>query len=165
MSVGVGRRLRAMIAIGWTEGDLAYRLNWPVQMVADALADARVPAGADYVVARFYDRHSMTPGRSMASRERASALRWAPPLAWDDDELDDPNGCPQNGWSRRQSRQRFDDLYRECKELGYSDIEMTHRFSYRADSLVRLMERYGFEVSPELATAAGKQRKRGKVTA
>ena len=42
---------------------------------------------------------------------------------------------------------------------------MTHRFSYRADSLVRLMERYGFEVSPELATAAGKQRKRGKVTA
>jgi predicted DNA-binding protein (UPF0251 family) len=41
-------------------------------------------------VARLYDLLSMRPGPSPIAKRRALAKGWAPPLAWDDDTIDDP---------------------------------------------------------------------------
>jgi hypothetical protein len=41
-----------------------------------------------------YDRMSMTPGTSAYARNRAERQGWLPPLAWDDEMIEDPDYVP-----------------------------------------------------------------------
>jgi len=92
--IGTRRRIEALRAIGWpTEIIAAEALGW-----SRALRD--LPRGplvlrttADKIRA-FYDTHSMTLGPSTRTRAHAARAGWAPPLAWDDDEIDDPQAQP-----------------------------------------------------------------------
>jgi hypothetical protein len=38
-----------------------------------------------------------------AALQRARRMGWAPPMAWDDDLIDDPVGRPADGWKPRRS--------------------------------------------------------------
>lgn len=105
-TAGTGRRLRALQAIGWTQTDLAARLGVTHQRVS-RLTNESYDAVHRTVAARVagvYDDLSMTvpqdvpPGERPAGyqpvydkqRRRVRALGWPPPLAWDDDTIDDP---------------------------------------------------------------------------
>lgn len=92
---GTTRRLQALVAIGHTQSALARRLD-VVETNATALFFGRrqVTAGRARQVAALYDQLSMTPGESERARRRAERLGWLPPLAWDDDTLDDPTAVP-----------------------------------------------------------------------
>ncbi|WP_295694431.1 hypothetical protein, partial [Lapillicoccus sp.] len=57
----------------------------------------RISARAWRQVRQVYDRLSMTPGPSPTARARAAARGYAPPLAWDDDTIDDPRALPDLG--------------------------------------------------------------------
>ncbi len=111
---GVQRRLRALMAIGWSMNALAIELDiWPDHLRRIANHDPQFVRRSfgDLLVAA-YDRLSMTvrEGRG-ASRARNTALRhgWSPPLAWDELDIDDPECRPaavddapvrgQKGWT------------------------------------------------------------------
>jgi hypothetical protein len=100
---GTVRRVQALVAIGHTLTSVAEALGWTVQNLSKVVHAGAVPYAlcvevrTALAVSRLYDRWSMTvPDGPMADRARAHArtFGWVPPLAWDDDEIDDPCAGP-----------------------------------------------------------------------
>lgn len=92
---GTTRRLRALVAIGWSQSELARRLGWSAANAGTLFAGERqVQARTARAVAALYDELSMTPGGSSRAVNRAARLGWWKPLDWDDDELDNPDWVP-----------------------------------------------------------------------
>lgn len=91
--VGATRRVQALLALGWTHHDMgAAGITNSAQIVG---------APGDLITVRrwrqvrdVYDALSMTPGRSPETRGWAAKLGYAPPLAWDEDTIDDPHAAP-----------------------------------------------------------------------
>lgn len=96
-SIGTARRLQALATMGWTMVELAERLGTcPAYLRKTARADRdRVWRDTATAVADLYDQLWDQHGRSTITASRARAKGWVPPLAWDDDTIDDPNAEPQ----------------------------------------------------------------------
>jgi hypothetical protein len=96
-SIGTRRRLRALAAIGWTFGEIGTELGgWnhtTVQKLASERSD-QCWLSTVQAVRGVYDRLSMTPGCSAYARNRAARQGWLPPLAWDDEMIEDPDYVP-----------------------------------------------------------------------
>lgn len=92
--VGVARRIRALMALGWPSVDIAREMNL-AQLEVESAADGLhvSPESAERVRAEFV-RLEMIPGRSSAVRDRARRSGWAVPFDWDEDSLDDPSAHP-----------------------------------------------------------------------
>ena len=81
------------MAIGWRKSDLEAAGVPAAQLVTRP--DRGWVAAAGWRRTRdVYDRLSMTPGPSQVCRDRARARGYLPPLAWDDDSIDDPRAVP-----------------------------------------------------------------------
>lgn len=96
-SIGTIRRLRALAAIGWSLEALAAELGYKHHATVGNLMSGRHKSTCVSVarrVADAFERLSMTPGPSKRARLRAARMGWAPPLAWNDDAIDDPQGRP-----------------------------------------------------------------------
>lgn len=101
---GTRRRLQALVATGWSGSKLAGLLGRnPANFIPVISGGRNVGAATARAVAEMYERLSMTPppqvthgDKIAASRARrwASNRGWPPPLAWDDDQLDDPAATP-----------------------------------------------------------------------
>jgi transcriptional regulator with XRE-family HTH domain len=97
---GTRRRIEALNALGWTAKDVADRIGTTKQAVSEMRRGTRSKRTTPAVAARVaavYDELSMTrPDGWVADRTRrtAAARGYAPPLAWDDDEIDDPHALP-----------------------------------------------------------------------
>jgi hypothetical protein len=90
-------------------------------------------------IAEVYERlwDQLPPLGTVAQRQvadnalaRARCSRWAPPMAWDDDALDDPAGRPAPGWRpRRSSQHRSVDLAEDARFIreygGYRHASST----------------------------------------
>ncbi|MEV4287401.1 hypothetical protein AB0K40_17995 [Nonomuraea bangladeshensis] len=102
-ATGTRRRIQALAAIGWTLTEQGHRIGRaPTSMCYLALARGdKVTAAVAARVAALYDELSMTPApesdTSRRSRARAETRGWAPPLAWDDETIDDPAAVPDLG--------------------------------------------------------------------
>ncbi len=59
-------------------------------------------------ISELYDRLSMTPGPSPQTRGWAKTLGYAPPLAWDEDTIDDPRSRPHGNGGEHASGQVID---------------------------------------------------------
>lgn len=94
-AVGTTRRVQALMAIGWRKPDLAAAGIPSAQLVTRARS--HVTAATWRQVREVYDRLSMTPGPSAPARARATRRGYPPPLAWDDNAIDDPRATPQFG--------------------------------------------------------------------
>ena len=98
---GTRRRLQALAAIGWNSDALAEITGiHPKQIQEYTSANTRrafVYLSTARTVADAYNKLSMTHGPSHITAGRAKAKGWAPPLAWDDDDLDNPNAKPKYG--------------------------------------------------------------------
>jgi hypothetical protein len=94
--VGARRRLRALIALGYGQSDLARRLGFePTNFtrIVNAAPTKGVEERTRAAVAALYELLSMVPPiGATADRTRALAKErgWVPPLGLDDDRLDDP---------------------------------------------------------------------------
>ncbi|MEV8101015.1 helix-turn-helix transcriptional regulator [Streptomyces sp. NPDC088135] len=94
---GATRRVRALYALG--------HFNREIALVAGVSRDAvcylasgkwsTLEVSADDGIRAAYDRLSMRAGESWKTRKLAERHGWAPPLAWDDDTIDDPAAVPQ----------------------------------------------------------------------
>jgi transcriptional regulator with XRE-family HTH domain len=158
---GTARRLQALVAIGYTQSDLAGRVGiTPANATGLFHGRGRVLASTARRVESIYEQLEMTPGPSDRARNHARKQGWAPPLAWDDDTIDNPQAKPDLGERRAV---KFDERFLEMRELGFSDLEILQRFNVKPESLMRQLERYGIPASPELATAAASQKWRKQV--
>lgn len=103
-SLGTARRIQALVALGWTFGQLSERLG-RCHDYARKLAfqsDTYVRATTAQRVADLYEQLSMTLPPTTTGRERwranyarttAARNGWVPPLCWDDPDTDErPHG-------------------------------------------------------------------------
>jgi transposase len=100
-ATGTFRRIRALSAIGYAFAEQAEILGMGVREFCRKASQQRyVSPDTERAVKAMYDKFSMTPstrtgwGRAV---QRARRESWAPPLAWDDETIDDPKAKPDFG--------------------------------------------------------------------
>ncbi|MFE3487497.1 hypothetical protein [Streptomyces griseus] len=95
-STGTVRRVRALIALGYTLIDIAESANVAVARVQTLAAG--YPSLRRTVAERItnaYQELSETSGTNTRAKNRARTNGWAPPATWDDDTIDDPLAHPE----------------------------------------------------------------------
>ena len=93
-STGTVRRLQALVALGYPAASLGERIGVSVSNTAHTLRATQVTVRRARQVAVLYEQLSHVPGESKRARMRAQRQGWAPPLAWDEDTIDDPAASP-----------------------------------------------------------------------
>lgn len=96
-AVGTQRRLQALAFMGWDLTSISARTGVTENVLLHVRSgkQTRVKAAAAARVAAVFDKVSMTPGPSKRTATIATRrYGWAPPLAWDDDTIDDPTATP-----------------------------------------------------------------------
>lgn len=148
-AVGTTRRLQALVAIGWSQSDLCSRLGIAVTNSTGLFTGTRtsVTAATARHVDALFSELQLTPGGNDRARVRARRRGWAPPLAWDEDTIDDPAAQPDTAAAKRMSRAGE---YLELRALGYTDRDILHRWAIQVQSLVTLLRRAGIPQSVEL---------------
>lgn len=100
---GTRRRLQALMVLGWSTTVLAAEMRRHWRTVARGRSAVRVEARTAVDVRDLYDRlwDQAPPASTPVDRQKASRARrfaasqgWVPPLAWDDDTIDDPAAEP-----------------------------------------------------------------------
>jgi len=118
-AAGTARRLQALAVAGWPVGRLARETGLTPYRVDRLMAGTvdTVTVDEARAVAAVYARYSgASPGlcgvshiHARAARDRATAAGWAPPAAWDDDTIDDPDAIPQ--WTGHCGTARGADIH------------------------------------------------------
>lgn len=137
-STGTTRRLRALAALGWRLVDLGAELGVRPNRVGHLArgTTARVHRDTASAVAAVYDQLSMVQGPSELTRAHAARQCWAPPLCWDDENIDDPKARPRKSGGRRLTKgQAFDEIAVERAMAG-DNVHLTP--AERAEAAVRL---------------------------
>ncbi len=96
-AVGAQRRIHALQAIGWTADDIGIRLGVTGGAVTSYARQHRVMYEVWEAIADLYEELSGTPGTSKLSVMRSRERRFAPPLAWEGRDIDDPEAQPDIG--------------------------------------------------------------------
>jgi hypothetical protein len=92
-ATGARRRLQALAAIGWDSRTLAARLRQKHPTTVQHVRSGRQPRlrrSTAAKIAALFDELWDQPGPSDRARLDAAQRRWAPPMAWDDESIDDP---------------------------------------------------------------------------
>jgi hypothetical protein len=101
-AAGARNRLRALTALGFPAVSLAASIRVSPRVIRDLLSGRTktVSIGLHVAIKVLYDRlweqppaqHTGAQRRAVAAaRSRAAANRWPPPMALDDDKIDDPS--------------------------------------------------------------------------
>jgi hypothetical protein len=124
--VGAKRRLRALAARSWSPEAVERAAGIPAPLVRRGLDGYEITPEVAVAVAsayeRLWDRDPPTAGREdREAAEEAQSLAvsrgWAPPMAWDDDQIDLPGGRPAAGWRPRRQTRRAVDLVEDAEFL------------------------------------------------
>lgn len=100
---GTRRRLQALFAIGWSFARLARQLGVRKSTIQSFLRTVNVEKATAVAVRDLYDQLWDMPPPASNPAERAAVTKtlrmarergWAPPMAWDDEDLDDPKAQP-----------------------------------------------------------------------
>jgi hypothetical protein len=167
---GARHRITALFALGWSPAVLAAETGVDEQAIAGRPRDLEQQGqGALDRIGAAYDRlwNTRPPGRTREERavaemfrEHAREVGWAPPMAWDDDTIDDPAvRRPAPGWQRPgRSTGRAADYADDVAFLrdwgGYqsaSDRELAMRLGTSKDTLQQALRRAGRQRAAEPA--------------
>jgi transcriptional regulator with XRE-family HTH domain len=108
-AAGTRRRVEALTYGGWSLTRLAGRLGWSRQVLQHKMRSAHVSSASAAKVRALYDElWDQAPPEGTKDEKRAATMArryardhgWVPPLAWDDDDLDDPAAVPVPGWDK-----------------------------------------------------------------
>lgn len=96
-ATGSIRRVRALIAIGHDLISIAKAIGITDTALGRIINNEheRITARNAHAITALYSKWAITPGTSIRSRNRAAALGWHGPMAWDADTIDDPNAEPE----------------------------------------------------------------------
>lgn len=152
-ATGTARRLQALAALGWSPSELARRAGVNRSTIEHLIKGRvqRTALATVHDVADTYEKLSMSQGPAQAWRDTAAQRGWSPPLAWDDDTIDDPAATPDRGQAVTVS---FADKIAELRDCGYSDLIIAQRLDVQPASLLRQLNRYGITPDPELVYEA-----------
>lgn len=152
-AAGTRRRLQALATQGHPVRAVARILGADESSLGEiSRGRGSVTAGLARGVATVYDRLWDQPPPEGTKGERIAAVKtrrhaerqgWAPPLAWDDDTLDDPAAEPAQGW-RRTHINRAADLAAEAAELtaqGYTRAQAAERIGISRAALDKALAR------------------------
>jgi hypothetical protein len=112
---GTRRRLQALMNRGWSPAALEQAAGLPAAAVSAVVAGRRGARLVDRQVAAAYDQlwnqdpPLATPrdrARAAAARTQAERREWPPPMAWDDELIDQPDASPAPGWKPRPTQLR-----------------------------------------------------------
>lgn len=124
-ATGTRRRTQALVALGWTLTEQATRLGRTIHNHKYVLTTDRVTIRTARLVAGLYDDLStVTPPASIGvtrAKRWAQRNQWAPPMAWDDDTIDDPNARPDLG----DTDEQLVDLVAVERALGGERVRLT----------------------------------------
>lgn len=94
-TIGARRRVRALNAIGWPTGIIANRLGLASNIRVNVSINGRVTEYSRWAAIRdLYDELSGTPGPATRIIHVAKRNHYAPPLAWEGLDIDDPRVQP-----------------------------------------------------------------------
>ncbi|WNM72270.1 helix-turn-helix DNA binding domain protein [Arthrobacter phage Gusanita] len=95
-SIGTHRRLQALLTMGWRHQDLSPLLGFEsgVVLYQKGAVTFRKHEATKRVYDQLWNKRGPADLRTMRVVAKAG---YAPPLAWDDDKIDDPNGQPDLG--------------------------------------------------------------------
>jgi transcriptional regulator with XRE-family HTH domain len=108
-STGTARRLEALMANGWSRPALEAAVGLSVTAQLNARRGNPVTVATRNLVARRYEELWDTCPPAETPMERRAIVRtsnlakrrgWPPPMAWDDDTIDNPKARPQIGRQR-----------------------------------------------------------------
>jgi hypothetical protein len=94
---GTVRRINGLYALGWTAAQIGERCGRGREWARHVRRSPMISTRTAGLIAAAYDALSMTiPAGPYAERGRreAAAKGYLPPLAWDDDTIDDPAARP-----------------------------------------------------------------------
>lgn len=150
-ATGTRRRLQALIAVGWSNSQLAQRLGWNRSNFISLLTGNAVRKSTEMKVRRLYDelwdqRPSAETRWDRAaitrSLRRAATHGWAPPMAWDDDTIDDPMAEPSIGEKlKRTFEDVLEDWYDTLDDHGGDVTLAAARLDMTPDALERALYR------------------------
>lgn len=110
--IGSHRRIQALAAIGWPLKALGPHIGVHPSWVDDILRRQVIRGSTARAVEETYvrlasgrpERHGVDKGLAKRARNRAAALRWAPPRYWDrfPGAIDDPHFTPEYGLTKPQ---------------------------------------------------------------
>lgn len=145
-AVGARRRLQALVAIGYSQTDLAEQLHLHRGTLAHWCYD--VPPHKWRAVAALFTRLQLVPGTSQRARAHARKRGWPPPLAWDEETIDDetatPVGIPPKNY-RQWNRipEDFVELVLDAREHGKSDVEIAASMGIKLNAFGKRLNRAG----------------------
>jgi hypothetical protein len=164
---GARHRITALFALGWSPAALSAETGLDEAVFALVPSRlAKLPEATLERVGSAYDAlwNRRPPERTPAEREAAAVWRehandvgWAPPLAWDDDTIDDPAvRWPEPGWRRGGQPGRGPVNYGGSL---VEDIEFLRETGYRQATPAQLAVRLGM-TKDAVATAMRRDRQR-----
>jgi DNA-binding transcriptional regulator YdaS (Cro superfamily) len=140
-ALGVRRRLRALTARSWSPQAIADQTGIPEPLISSQLGGNRRNLSPDQrlAIANAYDKiwKSEPPADTLDQREACESARslaasrgWAPPQAWDDAQIDQPDGRPSPDWKpRKRTTRRAVDIVEDAQFVrdhgGYRDADNT----------------------------------------
>ncbi|MFL6163585.1 MAG: hypothetical protein ACJ74U_15355 [Jatrophihabitantaceae bacterium] len=149
-ATGTRRRLQALVAIGWPLPILAVQLDMTASNSAALLQRARVTRSTADKAAALYDRlWDSSPLQASpedtaavaAAQAHAQKHGWAPPMAWDDETIDDPTAEPDLGERVRRSKLPPAEELRFLLDAGESEDMIASRFGVKLSAVRRALQR------------------------
>lgn len=152
-NVGAHRRIQALMVMGWRHQDLTPRLGFDSGNV-NHQTGGWISQRKHQAIKDLYDRLWNTRGPAPAtSLGRVAKAGYAPPLAWDDDSIDDPNATPDlgariycQGPAPEGAPRHADAVVEDAQFLidtGYSWTALPERMGTTAHALERTLYRAG----------------------
>lgn len=152
--IGVQRRLRALVALGYTDEQIAAEIGGN-QSNLSRYVGGRIHwitpekfLKVDLVFRRLESQPAPTGWPAERARRRAATRGWLPPFAWDEGTLDDPAAEPAAGSVPVNRRPRLADVfaeqYRDLRDhVGLDDAAIAERLGITEDALDARKRRLG----------------------
>lgn len=167
---GARRRLQALVAIGWSQTRLAEMLGVHVTNFGQVIrGEGQLRRSTIKAVHRIYEQHWRC-GPIPANRfEQAGITRaikvaaqsgWVPPLAWDDETIDDPFATPDLGASLPAMEARVEDAL-DLLSKGESPAQIARHLGVTISTLAQSVRRH----APAHAAAFERARERRQAAA
>lgn len=150
--VGAARRVRALMALGHNSETIGAAAGITGRLVLKVVYTPGpwVTAARYEQVCVAYEALSMRAGSDSRVRQWALERGWAPPLAWDDEDLDDPDATP-DGVLRPSRRGRPNEAFVEDIEWlltvdpRATPLQLADRFRMTTDGVYAAVRRAGRE--------------------
>lgn len=153
-AAGTRRRIQALVAIGWSQSRIGHLIGMEPTNFTRTIRSDRVHADTARKIKALYDELWNQPQTGTDWHSKAAATRarnyaknhgWLPPLAWDDETIDDPATLPATFEETPQvhGEERIADIEFLIRS-GAGQSEILSRLGFKnLGALERLCQRYG----------------------